>query len=51
MRQLILAFQEALLHSGFSFVEVISPCPTVYGRRNQLGSGLEIVKYYQEKSG
>lgn len=50
VRQLILAFQEALLHPGFSFVEVISPCPTVYGRRNQLGSGLEIVKYYQEKS-
>lgn len=50
VRQLIQTFQEALLHPGFSFVEVISPCPTVYGRRNQLGSGLEIVKYYQENS-
>jgi 2-oxoglutarate ferredoxin oxidoreductase subunit beta len=50
VRQMTQAFKEALIHSGFSFVEVISPCPTVYGRRNQLGSGLEIVKYYKEKS-
>ncbi len=50
VRQMTQTFKEALMHSGFSFVEVISPCPTVYGRRNQLGSGLEIVKYYQEKS-
>lgn len=50
VRQMTQAFKEALMHAGFSFVEVISPCPTVYGRRNQLGSGLEIVKYYQEKS-
>ncbi|MEO0069085.1 MAG: 2-oxoacid:ferredoxin oxidoreductase subunit beta [candidate division WOR-3 bacterium] len=49
-RQLITSIKEALLHPGFSFVEVISPCPTVYGRRNQLGSGLDIIKYYQEKS-
>jgi pyruvate/2-oxoacid:ferredoxin oxidoreductase beta subunit len=24
--------REALLKKGFSFVEVISPCPTLYGR-------------------
>lgn len=50
VRQLTDSLREALEHPGFSFVEVISPCPTVYGRRNQLGSGLDIVKYYREKS-
>jgi len=49
-RQLTGGIKEALTHPGFSFIEVISPCPTVYGRRNQLGSGLDIVKYYQERS-
>ncbi len=49
-RQLTSSIKEALLHPGFSFIDVISPCPTVYGRRNQLGSGLEIIKYYQEKA-
>ncbi|MGB9742835.1 MAG: thiamine pyrophosphate-dependent enzyme [candidate division WOR-3 bacterium] len=50
VRQLTDSIREALEHRGFSFVEVISPCPTVYGRRNQLGSGLDILKYYREKS-
>jgi len=50
IRQMTNSIKEALLHPGFSFAEIISPCPTVYGRRNQLGSGLDIVRYYQEKS-
>jgi len=49
-RQMQAAFKEAFHHRGFSFVEVISPCPTVYARRNQLGSGLDIIKYYRDKS-
>lgn len=50
VRQLTVATKEALLHSGFSFIEVISPCPTVYGRRNRLGSGLDLMKFYREHS-
>lgn len=34
----------------FSFIEVISPCPTSFGEPNDLGSGLEEMKWYQEKS-
>lgn len=29
---------QAIDHKGFSFVEVISPCPTHYGRSNKLGN-------------
>jgi hypothetical protein len=35
---------------GFSFIEVISPCPTLYQRRNKMGDGLDTMKYYKEKS-
>jgi len=42
------AMIEALQRPGFSFVEVISPCPTNYGRRNRLGDGLDELRYYQE---
>ncbi|HDS29262.1 MAG TPA: 2-oxoacid:ferredoxin oxidoreductase subunit beta [Candidatus Acetothermia bacterium] len=42
------AFVEALQRPGFSFVEVISPCPTNYGRRNRIGEGLDELRYYQE---
>ena len=34
----------------FRFIEVISPCPTLYQRRNKLGDGLDTMKYYKEKS-
>src|SRR5215469_2591985 len=30
--------------------EVISPCPTLYQRRNKMGDGLDTMKYYKEKS-
>jgi 2-oxoglutarate ferredoxin oxidoreductase subunit beta len=32
---LIRSIKKALSHVGFSFIEVLSPCPTQYGRRNQ----------------
>jgi 2-oxoglutarate ferredoxin oxidoreductase subunit beta len=50
VRRLIESFEEALTKKGFSFVEVISPCPTLYTRKNKLGSGLDLMRYFQEKS-
>ena len=41
---------EALKKKGFTFIEILSPCPTLYGRRNRLGSGLDTMKYYKENS-
>jgi 2-oxoglutarate ferredoxin oxidoreductase subunit beta len=32
---LIHAIKKSLLHVGFSFIEVLSPCPTQFGRRNR----------------
>jgi 2-oxoglutarate ferredoxin oxidoreductase subunit beta len=32
---------------GFSFIEVIAPCTTLYARRNRLGDGLNALEYYQ----
>ncbi len=39
---------EALNHKGFSFVEVVSPCPVYYGRRNRLGEAVDELRYYRE---
>jgi len=57
-RQLEWTLREALVHPGFSFVEVISPCSTAYARWNQEGRGLdpeklsrrglELMKHYQK---
>ena len=35
---------------GFCFIEVLSPCPTLYQRRNRLGDGLDTMKSYKQKS-
>jgi len=50
LRQLERSIAEALVNPGFSFVEVISPCPPIYGRMNKRSRGLDEMHYYQEKS-
>lgn len=50
MRRVTGSMQEALNRKGFSFIEVITPCVTLYARRNRLGDGLNLMKYYYDKS-
>ena len=50
VRQTTKAMKEALAKKGFSFIEIIAPCPTLYQRRNKLGDGLIAMQYYKEKS-
>jgi 2-oxoglutarate ferredoxin oxidoreductase subunit beta len=50
LRRVAKSIQEALEKRGFSFIEVITPCVTLYARRNRLGDGLNLLKYYYEKS-
>jgi len=40
---------EAAVKKGFTFIEIVSPCPIGYGRPNRIGSGLDEMKYYEEK--
>jgi 2-oxoglutarate ferredoxin oxidoreductase subunit beta len=44
------AMIEGMNKRGFSFIEVISPCPTGFARRNKLGSNLELMRFYKENS-
>ena len=48
--QLEKTITEALLKKGFSLVEVISPCPTYYGRMNRMATGLRQMQYYRDSS-
>ncbi len=50
LRQLDKSIAEALPKPGFSFIEVIAPCPAIYGRLNKRPQGLDELRYYQEKS-
>ncbi len=50
IRRLTKAMTEALEKPGFSFVEIIAPCSTLYARRNRLGTGLDLLKFYHDNS-
>jgi len=50
IRRVTRSIQEALAKRGFRFIEVITPCVTLYARRNRLGDGLNLLKYYYDKS-
>jgi 2-oxoglutarate/2-oxoacid ferredoxin oxidoreductase subunit beta len=42
-KQLIKFLSEAIEHKGFSVVEVLSPCPTYFGRKNKIGGPLQMM--------
>ena len=48
-RDLTESIEEALLNRGFSFIEILSPCPINYGRRNK-EKGIDSLKIYQERT-
>jgi len=48
-RDLTESIGEALLRRGFSFIEVLAPCPVNYGRRNR-EKPLDTLRVYQEKT-
>ncbi len=50
LRQLENTIAEAMVKPGFSFVEIISPCPPVYGRMNKEPKGMDSLQSYQERS-
>ena len=48
-RDLTTAINEAILRKGFSFIEVLSPCPVNYGRRNK-EKPIDTLKLYQDRT-
>jgi 2-oxoglutarate ferredoxin oxidoreductase subunit beta len=50
IRRLTNSIAEALQKPGFSFIEVICPCTTLYARRNRLGDGLDLMRFYHDNA-
>jgi 2-oxoglutarate ferredoxin oxidoreductase subunit beta len=50
VRRLTLSLKKMLQKRGFSFVEVLSPCPEIYGRHNKMRSGLEMMSWFKRAS-
>ncbi len=48
--QLEKIIQRAIEKKGFSLVEVLSPCPTAYGRRNREGTPVDMILQQKEQN-
>jgi 2-oxoglutarate ferredoxin oxidoreductase subunit beta len=40
--------KEALSKKGFSLVEIISPCPTHFGRKNKMKTAVDMLNWYKQ---
>jgi len=49
-QQLYQLIARALQKNGFSLVEIITHCPTFYGRRNQLGSAVKMMEWQRDQA-
>jgi len=46
--QLEMLIEQAIRKRGFSVVEVITQCPTIYGRYNRIASAVDMLKWQEE---
>ncbi len=42
--------KKAIVHEGFSMVEILSQCPTYFGRKNKMGGAVEMLKFFKENT-
>jgi len=49
-RWLTESIKKSLQKEGFSFVEVISECPEIFGRYNKMATALKMMKWFKEAS-
>jgi 2-oxoglutarate ferredoxin oxidoreductase subunit beta len=40
--------EKAILHKGFSVVEILSQCPTYFGRKNKEGTAVDMLNRYKK---
>ncbi len=44
------AIKKALRKEGFSYIEVVTQCPTAYGRRNKMRTAIKMLEYFRENT-
>jgi 2-oxoglutarate ferredoxin oxidoreductase subunit beta len=45
--EMIKILEKGIAHKGFSVVEILSQCPTYYGRKNNFASAVDMLNYYK----
>ena len=50
VKQITDIIRQAILHEGFSVVEILSQCPTYFGRKNKAGDAVDMIQYYKKNT-
>lgn len=48
VQESISILKKAIRHKGFSVVEILSQCPTYFGRKNKMGEAAQMVEQYKD---
>ncbi len=48
VKQMTDIIRKAILHEGFSVVEILTQCPTYFGRKNKLGDAGEMMEWFKD---
>lgn len=50
IQQMADILRQAILHQGFSVVEILSQCPTYFGRKNKAGDAVDMIQYFKKNT-
>ncbi|MFO7494887.1 MAG: 2-oxoacid:ferredoxin oxidoreductase subunit beta [Desulfobacterales bacterium] len=50
VQQLADIIRQAIEHKGFSVVEALTQCPTYFGRKNRLGSAVDMMRHFKDST-
>jgi 2-oxoglutarate ferredoxin oxidoreductase subunit beta len=50
IQQMTDIIRQAILHEGFSVVEILSQCPTYFGRKNKAGDAVDMIQYFKKNT-
>jgi len=50
IQQMTDIIRQAILHEGFSMVEILSQCPTYFGRKNKAGDAVDMIQYFKKNT-
>ena len=42
--------KKAFAHKGFSVLEILTQCPTYFGRKNKMGGAVQMLEWYRDNT-
>ncbi len=50
IKEITSIIKKAILHEGFSVIEIMSQCPTYFGKKNKLGNAFEMMELFKKNT-